>query len=61
MNEQLRSELAEIQSDAIDKVIRLADKHGIDRDELIKLFVTVGFVTAKFGSFKDYKFGGNED
>lgn len=61
MNEQLSSELAKIQSDAIDKVIRLADKHGIDRDELIMLFVTIGFVTAKVGSFKDYKFGGNEN
>lgn len=56
MNEQLSSELAEIQSDAIEKVIRLADKHGIDRDELI-----MRFVTAQVGSFKDYKFGGNEN
>lgn len=61
MNEQLSSELAEIQSDAIEKVIRLADKHGIDRDELIMRFVTVGFVTEQVGSFKDYKFGGNEN
>lgn len=61
MNEQLSSELAEIQSDAIDKVIRLADKHGIDRDELIMRYVTVGFVAAKVGLFKDYKFGGNEN
>lgn len=61
MNEQLSSELAEIQSDAIEKVIRLADKHGIDRDKLIMRFVTVGFVMAQVGSFKDYKFGGNEN
>lgn len=61
MNEQLISELAEIHSDAIEKVIRLADKHGIDRDELIMRFVTVGFVTAQVGSFKNYKFGGNEN
>lgn len=61
MNEQLSSELAEINSDAIEKVIRLADKHGIDRDEFIMLFVTVGFVTAQSCSFKNYKFGGNEN
>lgn len=61
MNEQLGRELAEIHSDAIEKVIRLADKHGIDRDELVMRFVTAGFVTAQVGSFKDYKFGGNEN
>ena len=61
MNEQLIRELTEIQTDAMKKVIRLADKHGIDRDELIMRFVTVGFVTAQVGSFKDYKFGGNEN
>lgn len=61
MNEQLIRELTEIQTDAMEKVIRLADKHGIDRDELIMRFVTVGFVTAQVGSFKDYKFGGNEN
>lgn len=61
MYEQLSSELAEIQSDAIEKVIRLADKHGIDRDELIMRFVIAEFVTAQVCSFKDYKFGGNEN
>lgn len=61
MNEQLIRQLTEIQTDAMEKVIRLADKHGIDRDELIMRFVTAGFVTAQVGSFKDYKFGGNEN
>lgn len=61
MNEQLSSELAEIQSDAMEKVIRLADKHGIDRDKLFMIFALGLTAMSHIATLADYKFGGNEN
>lgn len=61
MNERVNSELAEIQSDAIEKVIRLADKHGIDRDNLFKIFALTLNRLSHIAKLADYKFGGNEN
>lgn len=61
MNEQLNRELAEIQSDAMEKVIRLADKHGIDRDDLFMMFALGLNTFAHIATVAEYKFGGNEN
>ena len=61
MNEQLNRELAEIQSDAMEKVIRLADKHGIDRDNLFMIFALGLNTLSHIATLADYKFGGNEN
>lgn len=53
--------LAEIQTDVIKKVVKLADKHGIDRDELYEQFLYVGCLTSKYGTLKNFKVGGNEN
>lgn len=61
MNEQLIRELTEIQTDAMEKVIRLADKHGIDRDDLFMMFARGLNTMAHISTVADYKFGGNEN
>lgn len=61
MNEQLIRELTEIQTDAMEKVIRLADKHGIDRDDLFMMFACGLNTFAHIATVADYKFGGNEN
>ena len=61
MNEQLNRELAEIQSDAMEKVIRLADKHGIDRDDLFMMFALGLNTLSHIATVADYKFGGDEN
>lgn len=61
MNKQLNHELAKIQSDAMKKVIRLADKHGIDRDELFMIFALGITTMSRIATLADYKFGGNEN
>lgn len=61
MNERVNRELAEIQSDAMEKVIRLADKHGIDRDNLFKIFALTLNRLSHIATLADYKFGGNEN
>lgn len=61
MNERVNRELAEIQSDAMKKVIRLADKHGIDRDNLFKIFALTLNRLSLIATLADYKFGGNEN
>ena len=48
-------EITEIHCDATDKVIRVADKYGISRDEVMKHFVTVFQIVSVFESFEDYE------
>lgn len=61
MIEQLNRELVEIQFDATEKVIRLADKHGIDRDNLFMIFALSLNRLSHIDTLADYKFGGNEN
>ena len=61
MSEKLAEKLAKIQSDSVDKVIRLADDYGIERDKLILVFLTTLTDVAKSHSFKEYEIGGNEN
>lgn len=65
MNEHISKgigeELAEIQNDVKEKVVKLADKHGIDRDELYEQFVYFECLVAKYATLKDFKVGGNEN
>lgn len=55
MNKELAKEIAKIQSNAIDKVVRLADKYGMDRNKLVLIYATVEYKTVLLGSFKDYE------
>lgn len=46
-------EMAEIQSDATEKVIKVADKYGISRDETMKRFTLSLKIMTVFGSFEN--------
>lgn len=53
-------DMTEAHSAAIKSAIRIADKYGISRDEVIKHFSTVMVAMAECASFKDYKFNEEE-
>lgn len=53
-------DMAEIQRDVTEEIVKLADKYGISRDEAMKHFITVMAVVAKTISFEDCKFNKGE-
>ena len=53
-------ELAEIQCDATEKVIKFADKFNVSRDDVMKTFLTTMLVATELKSFKDYEISEEE-
>lgn len=54
------SELAEIQDDATEKVVKLADKYDVSRDEIMKSFLTTMLIVTNLGSLEDYEISEEE-
>ena len=52
---KLSLELTEIQTEAINKTVELADKYGLDRDFVIHTMVVNLSIASELGSFKEYK------
>lgn len=50
----LSERLADIQCEAIEKVVSLADDLKVDRDKTVELFVATLIDISTVGSFKDY-------
>lgn len=61
MNENFANGLVDIGYKAIEQVIMLADKNGIDRDEAVLSFGGTLMLTCSTGTFKNFKGGGNEN
>ena len=61
MNENFANGLADIGCKAIEQIIMLADKNGIDRDEAVRSFGGTLMLTFLTGKFKNFKVGGNEN
>lgn len=53
-------EMAEIQNDATEKVIKVADKYGVSRDETMRRFLTVMHIVNSLGSLEDYEISEEE-
>lgn len=53
-------EMAEIQSDATEKVIKVADKYGISRDETMKRFTLSLKIMTVFVPLEDYEISEEE-
>ena len=49
------AELAEIQCDFTEKVIEVADKYGVNRDEVMRKFLTVMHIVTALESLEDYE------
>ena len=47
-------EISELQADFIEDVLKIADKYGYDRDEIIFMVVS-SFNSITLGSFKNYE------
>ena len=54
------SDLAEIQSDATEKVIKVADKYGVSRDEVMKDMLTVMHIVTELKQLEDYEINEEE-
>ncbi len=54
------SELAEIQVDATEKVVKLADKYDVSRDEIMKSFLTKMLIVTNLESLEDYEISEEE-
>lgn len=52
--DNLSSDLAEIQSDATEKVIKVADKYGVSMDEVMKDMLTVMHIVTTLDSLENY-------
>ena len=52
---KITMELVEIQTDAINKTVELADKHGLDRDFIFESMVGGLIKVAMAGTLKEYK------
>lgn len=61
MNKEFGNGLVNIGGNAIEQVIMLADKNGIDRDEAVRSFGGALMLTCLTGTFKNFKVGGNEN
>lgn len=48
------SAMTEIQCDATEKVIKVADEYGLDRDKVMKHFLTVMKVVTTLDSLENY-------
>lgn len=48
-------DMANIQCDVTEEIVKLADKHGISRDEAIKHFITAMAIMAEHMSFENYE------
>ena len=58
--EKIAEELANVSGTAVESVLKIADKYGKDRDDLCHAFARALSISIMIGSFKNYKFGGNE-
>lgn len=58
---ELMKELAGLQVQFADDVVKLADKYGVDRDDLVKLGVSALVVMSEVGTLAEYKKGGVEN
>lgn len=54
------AELAEIQDDATEKVVKIADKYDVSRDEVMKSFLTTMLIVTNLGSLEDYEISEEE-
>lgn len=61
MSDEYIKETADIASNTIEQIIMLADKNGIDRDEAVHKFNNAFLMVCLTGTFKNFKFGGNEN
>lgn len=52
---KLSMELTEIQTDAINKTVELADKYGLDRDVIFKSMIGGLMNVYSLGTLKEYK------
>ena len=50
-------DMSEIQCDVTGEIVSLADKYGLDRDKVMKHFLTVMVVVAESTSFENYEIG----
>ena len=48
-------EITDVMLHTIDDIITIADKYNIERDALVKYFVSTLFVMVETATFKDYK------
>lgn len=53
-------DMAEIQCDVTEEIVRLADKHGISRDEAMKHFINAMAIMAEHISFENYEISEEE-
>lgn len=58
--DDLSSDLAEIQSDATEKVIKVADKYGVSRDEVMRKMLTVMHIVTELEPLEDYEINEEE-
>lgn len=58
---ELADELADIATEALKKVLRAADKHGLDRDKVYGRYIYAETGTAMQTTFKDYDLEGEEN
>lgn len=56
----LSDELTEIQCDATEKVVKIADKYGISKDAVMKTFLTTMMIVTKLKPLDDYEISEEE-
>ena len=53
--DKIIDDCCEIASDTIDKVVSLADKYDVDKDDLIEHFSNLFSIMAEICTFKEYR------
>lgn len=54
-------DMSKIQCDVTNEIVSLADKYGLDRDEVMKHFSTVMVIMAEHVSFEGYELNKEEE